>query len=346
MARFFSNKKKPFYVPFLIFTVIILAMAAGCNHSKPLALKPGENIRALLHLEYTGPFYIGTSIPLILTVESRKGVSYEIPQYDGKAAGSLELKIKQPLNHETFSEGSRQSIRYVLSGWHVDQFTIPATNLAYETPSHQHCTIKLPSIKIKLASVLPKGKSEEELLSFNSKEIKPPLGLEPHYSMVKWFLFGALFLIIIGLLLHIYQRSHTEKTASESYQEPAHVIAFRRLANLKMMEISGSAGFKVFYSELSECIREYMKNRYSIRALEMTTEEFLMHLTTGIYLNPEQQSWLKSFMQQSDLVKFANHSPSLAEAERALQQIEQLVDSTKELPVQPDIPGNPVPTTL
>jgi hypothetical protein len=345
MERFSSNKKS-FYLQLLIFSVIILTMVAGCNHSKPLGLKSGENIRALLKLESSGPFHIGDSIPLILAVEARKGISYDFPQFDDKTAGGLELKVKQPSTLETFSGGSRQSIRYLLAGWHVGQFTIPATNLIYQTPSHQQSTIKLHPITVKLASVLPKGTSGEELLTFNIKGLQSPLSLEPRYSMLKWFLLGALILVLIGLLLHIYHRSHTDETASDVYKEPAHVIAFRRLANLKTLEISDPAGFKIFYSELSECIREYMENRYSIRALEMTTEEFLMRLTTGVYLNPEQQSLLKNFMQQSDLVKFANHSPSIQEAEKALYQIEQLVETTKELPVEPEITEEPVQTTL
>jgi hypothetical protein len=64
----------------------------------------------------------------------------------------------------------------------------------------------------------------------------------------------------------------------------------------------------------------------------MTTEEFLASLTKGEYLNKDQQGLLTSILQQSDLVKFAGQIPPKQQAEKALIQIEQLVEATKEIP--------------
>ncbi len=343
-----SSKTSFFYLQRLSLIAIILTMVAGCNYSKPLSLKPEETIKARLHLDKAGPFHIGDSIPLILTVEARKGVSYQLPEFDESTSGGLELKSKQPFKTEVYPQGIRQRTLYVMAGWHAGQFKIPATTIAYQTSSEQRGTIKIAPMTVKLSSVLPKGISEAELLTFNIKGICSPLGLEPRYSVLKYFLLGALILILVGVLLLFYRRSLLQgQNASKAEKEPAHIIALRRLAGLKTMEFSDPASFKIFYFELSECIREYMENRYSIRALEMTTEEFLMRLTTGAFLNSEQQLLLKDFMQQSDLVKFANHFPSIEEAEKDLGHIEQLVETTKEIPVQSEISeAAPVQTTF
>ncbi len=346
MERFSTNKIIGLYLQ-LIVLFIVLTIATGCSRSQPLGLKPDENIRVNFHIENDGRFHVGDSIPFILTVEARKGISFQIPEIDEKTSGGLELKNKETFKTETFPQGIRQTTRYVMAGWNVGRYKIPALNLPYNTPSRQQGKIKTAPVTVTLSSVLPKGISEAELLTFNIKGIRSPLALEPRYSMIKWFLLGAFILSCLGLLLHYYRRSFLQsQTISEAITEPAYIIALRRLANLKTIELTDGAGYKVFYSELSECIREYMENRYSIRALEMTTEEFLMRLTTGTYLNKEQQLLLKSFMQQSDLVKFANHSPSKEEAEMALLQIEQLVETTKEIPIQSDEPAAPAQTTL
>ncbi len=346
MERFSTNKIIGLYLQ-LIVLFIILTIVSGCSRSKPLGLKPDENIRVNLRIENDGRFHVGDSIPFILTVEARKGISFQIPEIDEKISGGLELKNKETLKAETFPQGIRQRTRYVMAGWNVGRYKIPALNLPYKTPSGQEGNIKTSPVTVTLSSVLPKEISEAELLTFNIKGIQSPLALEPRYSMIKWFLFGVLIVSCLGLLLYYCRRSFLPSQAvSETITEPAHIIALRRLTNLKTTALADETSYKVFYSELSECIREYMENRYSIRALEMTTEEFLMQLTTGTCLNKEQQLLLKSFMQQSDLVKFANHSPSKEEAEMALLQIEQLVETTKEIPVQPDEPAAPAQTTL
>jgi hypothetical protein len=347
MERFSSKKTMGLYLQWILL-LFILMIGSGCSQSKPLALKPGENIRVKLYVENAGRFHVGDSIPLILTIEARKGVSFQIPELDESSSGGLELKTKELSKPETFSEGIRQKTLYLMSGWHVGQYKIPALNLPYETSSHQQGKIKTNPVTVRLSSVLPKGISEAELLTFNIKGIQSPLGLEPRYFLLKWFILGAFILCCLALLFYyFYRRSLLQsQDASEAIQEAAHIIALRRLASIRTMEISDGTDFKTLYSELSECMREYMENRYSIRALEMTTEEFLKQLTTGSYLNTEQQSLLKDFLVQSDLVKFANHSPSKEEAERALLHIEQLVETTKEQPVESIEPAVPVQTTL
>jgi hypothetical protein len=112
--------------------------------------------------------------------------------------------------------------------------------------------------------------------------------------------------------------------------EPAHLIALRRLEALQGAGYLEAGDFKTFYSELSEIIREYMENRFQIRALEMTTEEFLVHLTKDNSLTREQQLLLREFLNYSDLVKFAKHLPLLEEADRALAKSRELIEETKE----------------
>ncbi|HBF39646.1 MAG TPA: hypothetical protein DDW50_20315 [Firmicutes bacterium] len=347
MERFSANKLIGLSLKLSII-LFMLAMTAGCMQSKPLALKPAENIRALLRVDHhTGPFHIGDEIPVILTVEARKGISFQLPGFDESTTGGLELKTKQAMKPETFSGEIRQTTRYLFAGWHVGRFTIPAANLPYQTSSNGQGAIKLAPISVNLSSVLPKGISGDELLTFNIQGIQSPLNLEPRYFLLKWFGLGAFIIVLLGLLLWLYQRSVLKSgPASEVVKEPAHFIALRRLDAIRSMSLTGPDGCKIFYSELSECIREYMENRYSIRALEMTTEEFLKSLTTGAYLNQEQQALLNGFMQQSDLVKFANHSPSDDEAEASLRHIKELVEATKELPEQPDTQSVSVQTTL
>lgn len=321
----------------LIFITIIflLITTTGCQRTKPLSLGPGESIRGSFRVEGSGPFHIGDSIPIVLTIEAKPGIIYQLPEFSNPIPGGLELKQKLPSRTEKFPGGSRQSTRYLFMGWQVGQYTIPGTKLVFEGPSNTNGTLQLNPLNIALCSVLPKGKSETELLALDIKGIKYPLGLPPRYALLKWFLLGALVLGLSFLLFRLYLRFvlKPETTLDEQLLEPAHIIALRRLEYLKGTTLMEQGDYKTFYSELSECIREYMENRYFIRALEMTTEEFLARLTSEAYLNKEHQSTIKKFLHQSDLVKFAKQLPPVEEAGQALVDIEQLVVATKEEPL-------------
>jgi hypothetical protein len=272
---------------------------------------------------------------LVLTIEAKSGMTYQLPEFTITTLGGLEFKQKLPSKTEKFPEGFRQSTRYLLMGWQVGQYTIPGTTLVFEDPSNVKGTLQLNPPKIDLVSVLPQGKSETELLALDIQGIKYPLGLPPRYSLLKWFLLSVLIISLFFLSFRLCHRFiiKTEAILDKQILEPAHIIALRRLENLKGTVLMEQGDYKTFYSELSECIREYMENRYFIRALEMTTEEFLAHLTSEAYLSKEHQSIIKKFLHQSDLVKFAKQSPLANEAGQALDDIEQLVVATKEEPL-------------
>jgi hypothetical protein len=329
----------------LLITILLIGTTAGCLRSKPLSLLPGETIRGLFRVDGPGPFHIGDSIPLTLTVDAKTGFTYQIPELNGPALRGLELKQKLLSKTEKLPGGFRQTTRYLLTGWQVGQYTLPGSVVFFESSTNVQGTLKLAPIKIELVSVLPKDKSEAALLAMDIKGIKYPLGLPPRYWLLKWFLLGTLILIIILLLLRLYRRFIIKSDAAKQALEiePAHIIALRRLAALKETTLLEQGDYKTFYSELSECIREYIENRYLVRALEMTTEEFLAQLTTEDYLDKENQSVLKSFLLQSDLIKFAKQSPAPDEAGQALNNIEQLVAATKETPIPTNNPSTETP---
>jgi hypothetical protein len=336
------------YLRLFVIVIISLTITTGCMHSKPLSLRPDETIRGIFRIDTTRTFHIGDPIPLLLMIEAKKGVTYQLPEFNEPTLGELEYNKKISSIIETFPGGSRQTARYLFTGWQVSPYTIPGVVISFETPTHHQGTLKLAPISIRLRSVLPKGISNEELLTLNIKGIKSPLGLTPRYSLLKWFLLGVLIIGLIFLFMRIYRRFILKSTTDQENLiiEPAHVNALRRLEKLKTLSLAEHEDYKIFYSELSECIREYMENRYLIRALEMTTEEFLIQLTTEAYLNQEQQVLLKGFMEQSDLVKFAKQSPSREEATESLDHIEQLVEATKETEITESNPLTPIATTL
>src|SRR5439155_17507093 len=85
-----------------------------------------------------------------------------------------------------------------------------------------------------------------------------------------------------------------------------------------------------FYTELSGVIRHYVEDRFGLRAPERTTEEFLQELTQRPILSGEQRLALAHFLEQCDLVKFAQVRPTAGEGQAALHAARAFVEATRD----------------
>jgi hypothetical protein len=303
---------------------------------KPLTLKPGEMIRGKITFDTPGPYYIGDLIPVTLSVESRNGVTY--PPFDLTEANikPLEIKERSPLVTTRLHGGQVQKLSFRVISWEPGKYTFSAITIPYKDPTGKPGTIKLQSRSLTVDSLLPKNKTVSQLLKLDVKGLKGPVGLPPRLATLWWSLAG-IGLLALGWLLYRLLHKHLVKetgTINGSLPpEPAHIIALRRLEAIRATGYLTNGDFNTFYSELSECTREYLENRFQIRALEMTTEEFLIYVSSNRCLNPEHELILKNFMKFSDLVKFAKHLPLIEEADHSLEIVRQFIETTKEVPV-------------
>ena len=98
-------------------------------------------------------------------------------------------------------------------------------------------------------------------------------------------------------------------------------------------------GFKKRFEKLSGCLRQYIENRFQLRAPEQTTEEFLEQLKTSDALKLEHKQELQKFLEHCDLVKFARYQPSNEQINESLTMAEAFVDKTKSVNHLVDVTG-------
>jgi len=111
---------------------------------------------------------------------------------------------------------------------------------------------------------------------------------------------------------------------------PAHEIAYDDLRDLKMRGLPGQGRIKEYYIALSFIVRQYLENRFALRAPEMTTEEFLIAAKNRGEFSSELKALLKDFLLHCDLVKFAKYGPTPTEMDLSFESAKRLVDQTKE----------------
>jgi hypothetical protein len=110
---------------------------------------------------------------------------------------------------------------------------------------------------------------------------------------------------------------------------PPHDRALARLAALRALPVRGDDDVQKFYIEASAIVREYVEDRYKVRAPEMTTEEFLNSSLTARLLAPPHRALLSGYLNHCDLVKFARQDSSANDRDQLLSSAEKFVQETR-----------------
>lgn len=147
-----------------------------------------------------------------------------------------------------------------------------------------------------------------------------------------FLLAGALIIALIFVLLW-YLKQRKKKTIVPVKKvvpkEAAHVIALRSLDELKEKKLWQNDRTKLYYVELSDIVRNYLENRYRVKALEQTSDEIFTVIEHGQFLSSEQLVQLKQILSTADMAKFAKAQPLANENDLALKNAFELVKATQ-----------------
>ncbi len=167
------------------------------------------------------------------------------------------------------------------------------------------------------------------------KDIKPPF--EVDYGIIDWIkdniylvyvVLGTVALVL--LILFLVKKFNKPKpiVAIEKPKIPVHIIALEKLDELKTKGLWQQGKLKLYYSSLTDIVREYIENRFNIQAMEQTTEEILYGFR-NVAIDEDSKSKLKQLLILSDLVKFAKENPLSNENEMSLIYAYDFVNGTK-----------------
>ncbi|MGH7294864.1 MAG: hypothetical protein ACRELB_08025 [Polyangiaceae bacterium] len=149
---------------------------------------------------------------------------------------------------------------------------------------------------------------------------------------------GAIGVIAGGLLAWLLYRwwRRPRPVPPPPPPRPPWEVALERLDEIRHAGLLETGRFGVFFDRVNDSLREYLGARFGFDGLESTTDETLAALRRAPHFGlpiPE----VAGFLQECDLVKFADVTPTLDDCQRTLLQAERLVRAT--MPMQAD----PVP---
>lgn len=148
-----------------------------------------------------------------------------------------------------------------------------------------------------------------------------------------WGVCGLLGLAAIGILLWILLRKKRVITIGKPARViPPYELALSRLDNLKAKDYITSGNVKLYYTELTDILRQYLEGRFGVNALEMTSTEILRALNRLPETKPGSPL-VQEVLSVADFVKFAKVRPLPDDNVKAFNNALKFIEDTKPVPV-------------
>lgn len=151
--------------------------------------------------------------------------------------------------------------------------------------------------------------------------------IDPAPLLLAAALAAAVALAVAGLVR--WHRGRPKRLPPPAPPIPPWERALARLAVLRGASPRDEAEVQAFYVEVSAVVRDYVEERFGVRAPEMTTEEFLASPRTLQALTDAHRTLLSDFLLHCDLVKFARRPSSAPERAALCATAERFVQETR-----------------
>ncbi len=157
------------------------------------------------------------------------------------------------------------------------------------------------------------------LLAYQPHEIAPPV----QYSLLPpWaiFLAAAIALLILGLLIWLISKKFQKQLPPLSARE-------RALAALRASEgeIESISPYQ-FSIRVSDILRRYVLEQFSLPMTRQTSVEFLSAITAQKKFTDAEKELLRDFLDRCDLIKFARYQATADDSRQLLEEAGRFVE--------------------
>ena len=215
---------------------------------------------------------------------------------------------------------------YTLEPFLLGDYTIPPLEIFFEEEGGFYSFLLVSEeIAVEVISVLPPQLGEQDI-----EEIWGPASLDR--GLFAWVATAGVIMAasVAGLL---YVRRRFPIFGSEVDALHPWEAAMKELESLLAQNLIEGGRYREFFDRISDLTRCYVERRFSIRAPEQTTEEFLKQVRDSNVLS-EYTPILEEFLAGCDMVKFARYRPSLEEVERTVHNCESFLTETAPQKIQ------------
>jgi hypothetical protein len=286
-----------------------------------------QRIKATASIDSTS-ILLGDQVKLFLEIDHPKNVDIEFPQVPDTILEKIEVLNRSGIDtFEHDDESFQKQIQsYLITSFDSGTYRIPPYWFKLDldgridsVPSNG-VTLRVHSIPIDTTR--------------GPTDIKMPYDAPLTLKEVTPYILGIILIgAILFFILYSIKRKKQNKpifTLPKKPKEPAHVIALRELDRIKSEKIWQKGKTKQFYSEVTETLREYIEDRFEIKAMEQTSDETIESFRArhGLLKDKTFENLIQ-ILKLADLVKFAKYQPLPDDDNMALVNAYFFVNDTK-----------------
>lgn len=271
--------------------------------------------------------YIGDQIKFTVTVDKPEGLKLELPAFKDTITKNIEI-LSGPFVDSSRQNGRMKIIqKYLITSFDSGRHLVPPvyTEIKNESGLKRFYSdyALLEVIRIKIAP------ADTAKIFDIIKPYRAPVTVG---EILPWVLIASV-IAALSWFVYRYIKRH-KKSAGETetirIPDPAHIIALHDLEMLREEKLWQRGEIKLYYTRLTEILRQYLENRFNVFSLELTTSETLAELVRTGFKKDGSYGLLKNILTSADLVKFAKYSPEPDEHESVFQESWNFVQATKE----------------
>ena len=215
---------------------------------------------------------------------------------------------------------------YTLKADLVGSYVLPPVTVSYAYQNEKK-EVKTAKIFVEVKTVLDQEGEAQDIRDIKSLA-KIERDLRRMYLMASAI---ALVIVLAAGGVFFYWRKR-RKAKDLPPPRPAHELALEELEALQQKNLIEKGQVRLHYFELSEIFRRYLERRFLFPAVENTTEEIVREFRKRNILNQQICSIAQSFLNNTDWVKFAKHTPGAEEIERDHGDAITFINQAKEEP--------------
>lgn len=254
------------------------------------------------------------------------GTTLELPSLEG--AVLPEVNILGEWRLDTLKGSGKAPLQDVrasltLTSFDEGEYLLPPFSVVRHLPDGSVDTLHFEGKDI-LVCTMP-----VDTATFKIKPIKEQMNYPVTFAEIAPWLGGAVALagLVAGLVILVKRLKR--KKAELAHVDPPHIIALRKLDAYRGDKFWAPAKQKLFYSGVTDALREYIAARYAVGAMEMTTAE-LMDSLKDVEIQQDLKQELQELLERADYVKFAKYVASEQENASVLPFSVKFVTSTYE----------------
>ncbi|MCG9912026.1 MAG: BatD family protein [Flavobacteriales bacterium] len=305
----------------IISSVLVLCVLGITSQAQNIQVSAGLDTNAIM---------IGQQFRLKLRVQHPANGVVVWPYLKDTLTKGVEI-VDIEKTDTTFSTDKSQitySAGYILTSFDSGVYAIPPIPFSF---TRGRDTETVYSNLLNISVFRPEVDTTQEI-----RDIKGPAEIPFDWKEALPYVIGGFAVILFVVLMVWFIRRQIAKRKAARAQEPQepiivippHEMAQKALQELREKQLWQRGKTKEYYTELTDILRIYIRDRFDVDAPEMVSEEIIRRLKFKP-IAATQREVLASLLQLADMVKFAKLNPGTFENEECLNTALLFVENTR-----------------